>query len=251
MESESSSITSQKYHDIFDFKLTKEELVKWQYKNKKEKTTNVKNKTRLQREKYSQAKLVIAKKAGKILSKIPTIKFIGITGALAMMNADKNSDIDLMVITRAGQLWTTRLVAYMIIWLFGFKIRKPVDSDEEDKLCLNIWLDETDLIWNKTERNIYTAHEIGQVRLLVNKDKTYEKFLYANKWILKYWPNSVKIENHKLQTTNFKQYVIEKIVFKIQYLYMKSKITREVVTSTRAIFHPKDWGKVVKGKLKR
>lgn len=238
------------YHNIFDFKLTKEEHVKWQYKNYKETTSGVKNKSRLQREKCSQKKLIIAKKAASLISKIPTVKFIGITGALAMSNASKNSDIDLMIITKNNTLWRTRLFVYLTIYLFGIQTRRPLDDNQRDALCLNMWLDESDLVWDKSDRNLYTAHEIAQIVPLVNKEKTYEKFLRCNRWILEYWPNAVEIQIYKdtkilCKKINF----IEKIAYKLQYLYMKPKITREVVTPTRAIFHPNDWGKIVLSKL--
>ena len=251
MESVSNKITSQKYHDIFDFKLTKDELVRWKYKNIKETTTGKKNKTRLQREKYSKKKLEFAKKVAKILARIPSVKFIGITGALAMMNAGKESDIDFMIITNNGQLWTTRLICYSVTQLLGFKTRRPKSKYEKDRLCLNMWLDESDLIWDKKDRNVYTAHEIAQVVPLINKDKIYEKFLHNNKWILLYWPNSVKITNKSLGTSSHTQSssFIEGIVFRLQYIYMKPKITREVVTKTRAIFHPNDWGRRIMEKL--
>ena len=42
---------------------------------------------------------------------------------------------------------------------------------------------------------------------------------------------------------------LEKTAFKLQYLHMKNKITREVITPTRALFHPKDWGKIIMKKL--
>ena len=250
MELKSSEITSQKYHDIFDYKLTNEEAFKWQYQAQKVIISGTKNKSRLQREKYSQKKLIIARKAANLIAKIPTVKFVGITGALAMNNAGRNSDIDLMIITKNGCLWTTRLISYLLTWLFGFKTRRPKNRLEKDKLCLNMWLDESSLVWDKKDRNIYTSHEIAQVIPLINKDKTYEKFLFANKWILKFWPNAVKVEN-SVRLSNFKsnRSLIEKIAYELQYFYMKSKITREVVTHTRAVFHPNDWGKVVMEKL--
>ncbi len=239
------------YHNIFDFKLTKEESVKWQYKNQKIKVSGIKNKSRLQREKYSQAKLILATKAAKVISKIPTVKFVGITGALAMMNCGKDGDIDLMVITKNGHLWTTRLVSYLVIWLSGYKTRSPKNKLEKDRLCMNLWMDESDLVWGKENRNIYTAHEIAQVVPLVNRDNAYERFLQLNDWILEYWPNSVKINNHKLISKKIKSKTgfLEKMFYSIQYWYMKNKITREVITPTRAIFHPKDWSKVVLSKL--
>lgn len=258
MELKSSEITSQKYHDIFDYKLTNEEAFKWQYKqslpsvegkNYKETTSGVKNKSRLRREKYSQKKLIIARKAANLIAKIPTVKFVGITGALAMNNAGRNSDIDLMIITKNGCLWTTRLISYLLTWLFGFKTRRPKNRLEKNRLCLNMWLDESDLVWDKKDRNIYTAHEVAQVVSLVNIDTTYEKFLYLNRWILNFWPNAIRIRNLKIKNSTEQVNFIEYIAFKLQYFYMKNKITREVVTPTRAIFHPNDWGKIAMEKL--
>lgn len=260
MELKSSDISIQ-YHNIFDYKLSKDEAFKWQFRNQKIVVSGKKNKSRIQREKYSRNKLKLAKSASKLISKIPTVKFVGITGSLAMMNSGRDSDIDLMIITKKNCLWTTRLLSYLVTWLLGFKTRKPKSKLEKDMLCINLWLDESDLVWNKNDRNIYTAHEIAQVVPLVNKEKTYEKFLYLNRWILNYWPNSVDVKyigrsisyigNTKTQYTIYHilNTVIEYLAFNIQYWYMKNKITREVVTPTRAIFHPNDWSKVITDKL--
>lgn len=259
-----SNNTSIVYHDIFDYKLTKDEAYRWQYKKEKLLVTGRKNKTRIQREKFSKKKLAIAKKAANLISKILTVKFVGITGALAMNNASKNSDIDLIIITSQNKLWITRFCVYYSLITNHFSPRSPSSSNEKDKLCLNMWLDENDLVWDKKERNIYTAHEIAQVVPLVNKDKTHEKFLYLNRWILNFWPNSVEIRKsnieyrNKLEFSKFKYLntisdfvlrALNLIAFKLQYFYMSKKITREIVTATRAIFHPNDWGSVVMKKL--
>ena len=106
---------SVRYHKIFDYVLTKEEFFKWQYKNQKILVSDIKSRSQLQREKYSESKLQIAKRASKLISKVPTVLFVGITGSLAMMNADKDSDIDLIIITKRNTLWTTRMLVYGIL----------------------------------------------------------------------------------------------------------------------------------------
>ncbi len=240
---------SVRYHKIFDYSLTKEEAVKWQYKNQKTVVKGDKSKTRLQREKYSQKKLKIAKKSATLLSKIPTVLFVGVTGSLAMMNADKNSDIDLLIITRKNTLWTTRALVYGLLRVMCYQLRKPEQKNEKDKLCLNMWLDETSLVWEKKDRNIYTAHEIAQIVPLINKSNIYEKFLFENKWILNYWPNAVTEQSIKYAVNRNNTNILEKIAFKLQYFYMKSKITTEVITPHMAIFHKNDWGAKVLNKL--
>ncbi|MEK7526363.1 MAG: nucleotidyltransferase domain-containing protein [Patescibacteria group bacterium] len=256
-------IASVYYHSKFDYPLTFSDLKKWQADFKVGSTKNIKVRTKkISKEKYffiggdqainrrikrqiqSKKKLQIAKKAAVFLKHIPTIKFVGITGSLAMFNADTTSDIDLMIITTSGTLWLTRGISLVLLKLFGYNLRKSGDKIEKDKLCLNLWLEETDLKWQ--QKNEFIAHEIAQINPLINKDKTFERFLSKNSWIVKFWPNAVKISkppsgSHpegekipRLQSWSF----IENVAFKLQYLYMKKKITTEVVSLTRAQFHP-------------
>jgi predicted nucleotidyltransferase len=255
------------YHDIFDYPLTFADLIKWNvgsaYRTSKRNLSVVckngyfvlKKKEgmvykRALRERISSQKMEIAKNAAKVLSRLQGIKMIGVTGSLAMANSGEESDIDFLIITKSGHLWSTRLFAYIVISLFGFSARRSNDSSQKDKLCLNMWMDESDLIW-RNPRNIYTAHEIAQIVPLVNKKETYEEFLSKNRWILKYWPNSVKIKSPKLRTRKMhsRQNIFEILAFRFQYLHMKGKLTREIITRTRAIFHPNDWGKVVLSRL--
>ena len=266
------------YHDFFDYPLTFADLIKWNTSGNflpKRYTIPINCQSgcyllqgregliykRVLRSRISTKKLEIARKASDVLSLIPSIKMVAVTGSLAMGNAGDESDIDLMVIVKKGTLWTTRVVAYLFIWLSGIQTRRPSDKNQIDKLCLNLWMDEADLVWKRQDRNLYTAHEMAQILPLVNRNKAYEKFLYKNKWILKFWPNAVKIRRMQhvvgsmrkrsiLHSTFYiPQSIVEKLAFWLQYNHMKLKITREVVTPTRAIFHPQDRGKVVLSRL--
>lgn len=263
-------ISSLYYHNLFDYPLNFQELVRWKLSkniSNKKQSQNVIYRDgyfflegkdgiiykRLLRERISKKKVKIAIKASKVLSLIPWVLMVAVTGSLAMNNASDESDIDLMIITKNKRLWTTRLLSYLILKIFKIKTRRSKDLNQKDKLCLNIWLDESDLKWKKN-KNIYTAHEIAQIKPIFNKLNTYEKFLYENRWILKYWPNSVRItkvdkrteeKKYKLQPLDFLVAFIEKIVYKLQYQYMKPKITSEVISPTKALFHPYDWGKFV------
>lgn len=270
----SEEISSLIYHDIFDYPLTLAELIKWKAGVRislNHKPLAISHKggyhflseheglvyKRLLRQRISERKLQIAKKAAKILSFIPTVKMVGLTGALAMQNSDEGSDIDLLIIIQKGTLWTNRLITLIALIVLRIPIRKFGDKSQKDKLCLNMWMEETDLLWDRKDRNIYTAHEIAQIVPLVNKDQTYEKFIWENRWILDYWPNSIRIRKQEVGVKNriiihhssFVIRLIESIAFWLQYQHMRSKMTREIVTKTRAIFHPNDWGKFVLTRL--
>lgn len=254
------------YHDIFDYPLSEAELIKWQAGGRikiKQNYQGVNSKdgyyflagkdshilSRILRKRISDRKLRIARKAGQILSSIPSIKMVGITGALAMQNAGQDSDIDLIIVCKKGTLWTTRLVALIVFKLTGFPIRKFGDKNQKDKLCLNMWLDEADLAWPKKDRNTYTSHEICQITPLFNKQHTHERLIWENKWITDFWPNAAKLTKTPGLSKKRRYSLIEMLARKIQYLYMKKKITREVISPTRAIFHPHDWGSVIRLRL--
>lgn len=259
-------LTSLFYHDIFEYPLTMAELIKWSTGAKAledERHLDVGVSSgyfylkgrdglvlkRLMRKRISARKLEIAKDAVRIFSLIPTVKMVAVTGALAMENAADESDIDLMIVTKNNSLWTTRLLVYLTFRAFHFALRKPKEKIQKDKLCLNMWLDEDDLLWQPQKRNIYTAHEIAQIRPIINKDLTYEKFIFKNRWIQDYWPNAVKIddapEQSKKKNSSLAFGLIEKLAYAFQYSYMKRKKTLEVVTPTRALFHPVDWSKFI------
>ena len=252
------------YHDIFDYPLTLSDLVKWtpakplaQMENfsviKKDGYFFIKGHTgliykRILRKRISSKKTEIAQKMSNYLSLIPSVKMVALTGSLAMENSTDESDIDLFVVTSSNLLWTTRLLSYSLLKILGIDVRKPGTKRQKDKLCLNMWMDESNLIW-RHPRNIYTSHEVAQVVPLVNRDKTYEQFIWKNKWIINFWPNAVKIERQKkrntAKNTSFFQKLIEKIAYQVQYKHMREKITREIVSPGRAIFHPEDWGEIV------
>ena len=265
------------YHDIFEYPLTKKEISLWQPGKKLEgefvKPVEIEKKgeysflkgegrlvtARREREKISKRKLEIAKKGARIISLIPFVKMVAITGALAMGNAKVSSDVDLFIICERGSLWITRLITILLLDTLGVP-RNAGGRVERDKLCLNMWLDERDLIWDRKDRNFYTAHEIAQIIPLTNKDNTYERFIRQNRWIGDFWPNAVgktgeirrkeiKEKSSSSSVLNFLIFPFELLAFWAQYLYMKPKMTREIVTPTRAIFHPRDWWGRLKTKI--
>lgn len=262
------------YHDMFDYPLTFKDMIRWKtgegikpllkeasvvqssgyYYLEGQKPLVLK---RTMRTRLSEKKIAIANKATRLLSKIPTVKMVGLTGALAMRNTNDDSDIDLMVITREGTLWITRMLSYVLLKVFGMKMRKPGSQDQKDKMCLNIWIDETDLFWEKGSQNIFTAHEIAQIEPLFDRGGVYKNVMEKNSWLKRYWPNAVQKRYYTKKFTDnvySKVFVLPFLLFEplarsIQMAYMKNKVTRETVTPTKALFHPVDWSSIVMDRL--
>lgn len=216
---------------------------------------------RQKREKWSKEKIEIVHRAAKRLRLIPWIKMAGITGALAMENCDEDDDIDLMIITSVDRLWLTRLLIFLLCPILGIERRKPKDKKVKNKICFNLFLDESQL--KITPENLFVAHEICQVKPLVNKDRAYEKFLGENRWVKNYLPNAFPFNKITIKQDNnlMKRSMVaillscyldfmEKIAFYIQYFYMKPKITREKISLHQAFFHPRELSKEIGKKMK-
>jgi predicted nucleotidyltransferase len=223
----------------------------------------------------------------KLLSFFPQIKLVGLSGSLAMMNAGKNDDIDLFIITAKKRLFTGRIIALFLAEVFGLRKKfgknkkspkifrfYPMKADLADlseKVCLNLFFDESDLVVPEFKRNAYVAHEVLQMKPIVNKDCTYEKFLEANDWVFKIFPNSksnIKYQTSKLHIKNqnhlnnfgflivilrfafcilnFLAVKIEEALKSFQLYFINKHKTTEIITATQLWFHPEDFSEKLK-----
>lgn len=258
------------YHDIFDYPLKERELVLWEAGRKMRMTKgrpqiencdgycfirgrkNLVNE-RLEKEAESRRKMDILSKAKTVLEENKNILMVGITGSLAMASAKKGSDIDLMVVTKHGTLWRTRLLTLWRLHVNKVNVRRAGSAVEKDKICMNIWMDENDLVLGSDTHNAYTAHELAQIVPVIDRDLVHKRLLAQNRWISEYWPNAVDpgFETEKSSSVGLSllNRITEKIAYLMQTTYMRSKKTREIVTPTRAFFHPINWSLVVEKKL--
>jgi predicted nucleotidyltransferase len=145
-------------------------------------------KIRKRREKTSEEKLKIAKKVAGWLKYIPSVKMVAVTGALAVNNTEQSDDIDFLIITSKGRLWLTRALSVLLIELLASRPR--LDKKRmENAICLNIFLEEGYLTLPPEKRNLFTAHEACQMKVIWQKNDVYQKFLKANLWLKKFLPN--------------------------------------------------------------
>lgn len=140
------------------------------------------------REGLTQVKMAEVNGAIHWLSLFPWVRLVSLTGALAVGNADEKADVDLMVVTSRGRLWLTRIALFAFLSLVGLK-RKDNPEGPLGKICINLWCDEENMSVNKEDQDLVVAHEIAQMKPLVDKGQTYERFVEANLWLKKFLPN--------------------------------------------------------------
>lgn len=266
------------YHDLFHYPLTRDELEFWQIGSQifpKQKIGTLgdfcflqgrgatvlsrTSKTKTNDKKYSKAL-----KAARVLQKVPSVEMVAISGALAMGNAKKEDDIDLFIVTSGDCLWITRLVSYVLLKFAGVPVRRVGESNVRDKICLNLWVDNEHL--SVPTRDIYSAHEVLQAKVLFGRGEVYEKFLRSNSWVEQFFPVGFDkaVLSSKYQMTPFgyaqgrndKFQIFQSLnvvfmrIFEVparilQWHYMRKKKTREKVGRGFAFFHPKSWREMI------
>lgn len=212
------------------------------------------------KEKISQKKIKKVSLYLKLLSFFSQIKLVGLSGSLAMMNASKNDDIDLFIITARDRLFTGRFIAVVIGYLLDVRRKPPYSINNQqltinnrDKVCLNLFFDEKKLLVPRNKMTSYVAHEILQMKPIINKSQTYERFLKANLWVKKIFPNTEKkisIFNSQFsinfQFLNWLGNYMERLLKNLQLYFINHHRTTEIVTSSQLWFHPADFGKQIK-----
>ncbi|MCI0750818.1 MAG: hypothetical protein L0Y35_03185 [Flammeovirgaceae bacterium] len=124
----------------------------------------------------------------KCLSWIPWVRFIGISGSIAVNNPTIDVvglhkgtvDLDVFIITSRYSLWMIfyfeRLMTNILTFFLGNKYM----------LCFNYAMDFSFLeIHNK---NMYTATELFNLKPICDKNETYQKLLESNQWAIEYYP---------------------------------------------------------------
>ena len=135
---------------------------------------------RQKREKVSQELWSDAIRYGKWLSRIPFVRMVALTGALAVRNpSDSDDDFDYLLITASGRVWLARAFAIILV-----RIVKMFGRE----LCPNYVLADDQLV--QSRQDLYTAHEVAQMQPIYGSE-TYSQMLNQNPWVQDYLPNII------------------------------------------------------------
>lgn len=201
---------------------------------------SISKKTILDRLKTSEKKEKMLKKWVFLLRHTPAVQFVGISGSVASHNALPTDDIDLFIITSTGGLWTVRAFLTVFFTLFGVR-RQRLQMSAPDKLCMNLWFDNSALRVPKAKQSEYTAYEVWRMRPLVNNNHTYEQFLLANRWTTHYLPNTqALIPTPHLCAPTVSFFFLEPLLKRIQKYFINRHKTTELITETQLWFYPDD-----------
>lgn len=159
-------------------------------------------KQRIVRQRIADYKWKKARRMIKLLQNIPYIRMVIVSGSLAMNNAKDESDIDLLIITKAGRIWTCRTLTSLFIHCLGQRRHGLLTKD---RFCLNHYL--TDRSLKIPLPSLYNAQTYAHlVPLWEAEPGLYKKFQRANQWLKKYlvfYPTAQKGHLREIKTNQF------------------------------------------------
>ena len=226
MNAEHNILKTLLYFDIFDYPLTKDEIIRFSSLTEIEKSIDeslknlVTNKEIWVLDEFYSLKnnpsLVLRRKDGnkraesllknaysisQTLAKFPFVRGIGISGSLSKFFADKNADIDYFIITHSNRLWIARTLMHLYKKL-------PFIRRNIHFYCMNYYVDEIQL--QIEEKNVYTATELLTL-LPMYGNGSIENLYDANQWAFSYFPNLNIADNDLRKTKTPKDGLIKKI----------------------------------------
>jgi len=134
---------------------------------------------RIQRDQASRKLWPLARDYGRALGRLPFVRMVAMTGALAMRNAAADDDdLDYVLVTAPGRVWLARAFAIVLVRLA--KRRGVV-------VCPNYLLAESALAQDK--HDLFVAHEVTQM-VPIHGDAIYNLMRAQNDWVSSFLPNA-------------------------------------------------------------
>lgn len=127
--------------------------------------------------KISAGKLRRLQKISKYFRFVPFVRMIGVTGGLAMKNANAKSDWDLLIVTKFGKIWTGRTLVTLLAHIIG---KRRYARKVTDRICLNFFVTEQSL--EVITKDLYSANEYMFLFPLFGWE-VYQRFQIKNHWI--------------------------------------------------------------------
>lgn len=147
--------------------------------------------SRIEHNKISEQKYKLVKKVVYFLRIVPFVHAIALAGRMAMKNAEKKSDLDLLIVLKKEHIFIGRFIVTLVVHVLGMRRH---GNRVANRICLNHFLTDE---FNVSVRDIFSAREYAFMLPIFNSNNM-EIFYQKNEWIETY------IINYMAEKSNLK-----------------------------------------------
>jgi len=127
----------------------------------------------------------------QVLGHLPFVRMVASCNTLALGHAKPAADLDLLIVTASGRLWSCRLLCVAMAKLFG---GRPTPRHHADRYCLSFYVSEDDMdiqrFENQPGQDRYLAAWTSWVLPLYDAGGYVAAFARANSWITERLPQT-------------------------------------------------------------
>jgi hypothetical protein len=134
------------------------------------------------RERRSEIRMKRIRGLGRVLRFVPFVRMVALTGSVAMKNAKRGSDWDMLIVLRAGHIWMGRIVVSGVLHLIG---RRRWGRHTRDRACLNFWITSESL--EIPLKDWFSSWEYSTLIPLFGA-REFRRFRMENRWIARFRP---------------------------------------------------------------
>jgi len=126
-----------------------------------------------------QKRLKKAQVIATLLSLVPFVRMVGLNGSMTRGTIKKASDIDFLIFTKHGRIWTARFLVTVFTHLTG---QRRYGNKVAGRICLNRY--QTDRFLEIKPHNEYSARVYSSLCPLYQANpRIYQEFQKANQWM--------------------------------------------------------------------
>ncbi|NTU66927.1 MAG: hypothetical protein HGB08_03320 [Candidatus Moranbacteria bacterium] len=138
---------------------------------------------RIKRNKISEEKFMIIRRVTNALRFVPFVRMVAVTGRVAMKNAKRKSDLDLLIVIEEGKIFTGRLLVTGLVHLIG---KRRYGNKIKDRICLNHFI--TTGSREIMLKDLFSSSEYSFMLPMFGQEE-YDRFRKDNSWIRDYHCN--------------------------------------------------------------
>jgi hypothetical protein len=112
----------------------------------------------------------------RLISRLPFVAMVALSGSVAHLNLDGDGDVDLFIVTRGRRVWSVTVLVVLLAKVMG----------RRRTLCANFVVAHHRLAFD--QQDLFTASQIIHLKPLIG-DGTFRRLVAANPFVRRFYPN--------------------------------------------------------------